>query len=126
MQDPPPSPSPAAANAATRDPSHRGVIPVGDDDFDAEVLRAELPVLVEFGATWCPPCRALEPVVARVADELAGRLKVVSVNTDVSTEAAARWSVRGVPTLMLFVAGERRATRLGLASRHDILAMLRG
>ena len=100
------------------------VIEVDDETFDEEVLRASVPVLVDFGARWCGPCRALHPIVERLAAENAGRVKVVSVDTDASPRTAARYGVRAVPMVLVFRAGERTASHLGLASKDRLLALL--
>jgi thioredoxin 1 len=81
-------------------------------------------VLVDFTATWCGPCKALAPVVERVASENAGRVKVVTVDTDASPEAARRYGIRGVPTLLVFRNGEKTAGHVGLATKEKVLALL--
>lgn len=97
---------------------------VTDATFDAEVLSSPLPVLVDFTAAWCSPCRALAPVVERVAVESEGRLKVVTVDTDASPEVARRYGVRAVPTLLVFRGGQKTAGHLGLTTREKILQMV--
>ncbi|WP_037601568.1 thioredoxin family protein [Streptacidiphilus rugosus] len=79
---------------------------VGDADFAAEVLASELPVLVEFTADWCPPCRMMVPVLAELAAERATELRVVTVDVDVNPETQAGYGVLSMPTLMLFSKGE--------------------
>lgn len=100
------------------------VIEVDDATFDEEVLRATVPVLVDFGAPWCGPCRALHPIMQRIAAENAGRLKVVTLDTDASPRTAARYGVRAVPTVLVFRSGERTASNLGLTSKEKLLALL--
>lgn len=78
---------------------------VTDANFDTEVVASPIPVLVEFGASWCPPCRAMAPVLADVARERAGRLRVVAVDSDANQRAADRLGVMAVPTLFLFSDG---------------------
>jgi thioredoxin 1 len=104
--------------------TNANVIEVGDDDFEREVLAAELPVLVDFVAPWCGPCKALAPVVARVASENAGTVKVVTVDTEASPRTAQRYGVRGVPTLLVFRKGERTAAHVGVATKEKVLALL--
>jgi thioredoxin 1 len=94
--------------------------------FDRAVLRSPMPVLVEFGATWCPPCKALAPVVHALANEHHGRLEVGEVNVEDSPSLAVRFGVRAVPTLVVFAGGIERARHVGLASRAKIVAMLDG
>ena len=84
---------------------------ITDDTFRARVLRAPGPVLVDFTATWCPPCRMIEPVLAELATALAGRLEIVALDVDASPKAAAAAGVMGMPTLSLYVDG-RVATQV--------------
>jgi thioredoxin 1 len=95
-----------------------------DNDFDAEVLQSSQPVLVEFWATWCGPCRALEPVVESVAKQHAGRLKVGKLNIDEHPRAPTRFEVRSVPTLLLFAGGRVVGHLVGSVPRPKIEAML--
>jgi thioredoxin 1 len=104
--------------------SSRNVTAVDDRSFEAEVLRAEGAVLVDFGAKWCGPCRALDPIIARIADENVGRVKVVTVDIDDAPEVAARYGIRGAPTVMVFERGERRAQRVGLTTKENLLKLL--
>ena len=100
------------------------VIEVDDTTFETEVLAADLPVLVEFGAPWCGPCRALAPIVARVASEMAGRFKVVAVDTEESPHTTQRYGIRGVPTLLVFRRGEKTAGHLGMVTREGLLELV--
>jgi thioredoxin 1 len=102
------------------------VTEVTDETFEAEVLRSPVPVLVDFGAQWCPPCKALATVVERVAAENAGRVKVVAMDTDASPRTAQRYGVRAVPTLIVFRNGEKTAQHLGATSKERVLALLAG
>jgi thioredoxin 1 len=87
-----------------------------DATFAADVLASELPVLVDFTADWCPPCKMVAPVLERIAAEEAGRLRVVSVDADVNPELVRTYQVMGMPTLALFVGGERVAQVVGARS----------
>ncbi|MGH7293705.1 MAG: thioredoxin family protein [Polyangiaceae bacterium] len=102
------------------------VIEVDDASFEREVLAAELPVLVEFGAPWCGPCRALAPLVERLAAEHAGRLKVVTVDTDASPRTAARYGVRAVPMVIVFRGGQKAGAHLGMTTRQRLLELIVG
>lgn len=93
------------------------VMEVTDNNFEAEVLKASTPVLVDFSATWCGPCKKLEPVVHEIAGEFEGRLKVVKVDVDQARQTAAKFGVMSVPTVFLFKAGEVRDQHIGLASK---------
>jgi thioredoxin 1 len=106
--------------------ANANVIEVDDTSFDEEVLASEVPVLVDFGAPWCGPCRALEPVVERVATEMAGRVKVVKVDTDASPRTAQRYGIRAVPMVLVFRKGEKTAQHLGATTRERLLALLAG
>jgi thioredoxin 1 len=92
--------------------------------FDAALLASRLPVLVEVGAEWCPPCRALEPVLGDVAGERRGRLEVVRVDADQNPDVAARFGIMSVPTLLLFAAGELRGRWVGYRSKPRLLALV--
>ena len=100
------------------------VIEVDDASFEKEVLAAEVPVLVDFGARWCGPCKVLAPIIERVAGETAGHVKVVTVDMDAAPLASQRYGVRGVPTLLVFRRGEKTAQHLGATTREKILALL--
>lgn len=102
----------------------KAVIAVDDRSFAAEVLEAEGPVLVEIGAAWCPPCRALEPLVEEAAQKYAGRLKVVALDADASPAAAARLKPRGVPTMVMMRGGREVARQLGLVTRARLAEFL--
>ena len=96
---------------------------VTDETFDAEVLRAEKPVLVDFTAVWCGPCKALAPIVADVAREFDGRLKVTKLDIDHSPATASRFGIRGVPTIVLFKGGKEIARQVGLVPKPRLLAL---
>lgn len=87
---------------------------VTTQEFESEVLRSEQPVLVDFYATWCPPCKILSPVLDKLANEFAGRVKVVKVNVEEEFSLAARYGISGVPTLMVFKGGVIVDTMVGL------------
>lgn len=104
--------------------SNENMVEANDTSFADEVLASELPVLVEFSATWCAPCRVLAPVVERLAAELAGQVKVVVMDLDASPRTSARYGVRGAPTLLVFRGGERTAQHLGVTSKERLRALV--
>jgi len=89
---------------------------VSDDSFENEVIKSTLPVVVDFWAEWCGPCKALGPILEELAPGYAGRVKFVKLNVDGNTAIPAQFSVRGIPTLILFVGGQVKATQVGLVS----------
>ncbi len=103
-----------------------GLKRVGDDGFGREVLEAEVPVLVEFTARWCPPCRALAPVLEGLAAAHEGRLKVVAVDVDESQATAERWGVRSLPTTLLFRGGRVVQQLVGAVPRAKLESVVAG
>ena len=97
---------------------------VTDENFDAEVLRSSVPVLLDFTATWCGPCKALSPVIDRLASEFQGVLKVVKLDIDNSPNTPSQFRVRGVPTVMLFKGGKVVAQQVGLTSKENLTGLI--
>jgi len=97
---------------------------VDDATFDAEVLASDTPVLVEFGAAWCPPCRMLAPILDEVADERASRLRVMTVDVDANPVTQGRYGVMSLPTLLLFAAGKPVRQVIGFMSKGRLLAFV--
>ena len=91
-----------------------------NDNFQSEVLESKVPVLVDFWAEWCGPCKALSPVVDEVANEMAGKIKVVKINIDENPESPTKYGVRGIPTLMVFDGGELKETKVGGMSKAQL------
>ena len=99
-------------------------IKITTENFEKEVLQSDLPVLVDFYADWCGPCQMLAPVVAEVAREKAGQIKVGKINVDEETPLAIQYGVSSIPTLMVFKNGKITASSLGYCGKADILKML--
>jgi thioredoxin 1 len=100
------------------------VLDVTDETFDTEVLKAAEPVLVDFWAPWCGPCKMLAPTVDALATDYAGRVRVVKVNTDVSRKAAMNYRIEGIPTLLLFKGGQPVERVVGLQPKDRLAATL--
>ncbi|MDR1890265.1 MAG: thioredoxin [Zoogloeaceae bacterium] len=99
-------------------------VKITTDDFETEVLNSDLPVLVDYWAEWCHPCKMMMPAIEAVATEYAGKLKVAKVNIDEETDLAARYNIRGIPTLMLFRNGSVEETKVGAISKSQIIALI--
>lgn len=94
------------------------------ENFEAEVLNSDIPVLVDFWATWCGPCMMLSPVIAELAEELDGKVKVGKVNVDEQNELAMQYRVASIPTLLLFKNGQLAKTSVGFMPKNDIIETL--
>ena len=94
---------------------------VSDTSFDSEVLKSDLPVLIDFWAPWCGPCKAIGPVVEELAEEYGGRLKVVKMNVDDNPQTPSRYGVRGIPNLILFKGGEVREQIVGAVPKAQLV-----
>ncbi|MEE9275090.1 MAG: thioredoxin [bacterium] len=106
-------------------PSDAGeVLELTDANFDAEVLAAGKPTLVDFWAEWCGPCKAVAPIVASLAREYAGRLRVGKLNVDENPQTAGRYGIRGIPNLMIFAGGEAADQVTGVRPKADLKAMI--
>ena len=96
------------------------VNPVSDDSFETDVLQSEHPVLVDYWAEWCGPCKMIAPILDEVAEGFAGKVKVLKMNIDENNKTPAKYGVRGIPTLMLFKNGEVEATKVGALSKGQL------
>ena len=97
---------------------------VTDTTFSADVLQAPLPVLVDYWAEWCGPCRMIAPLLEEVAQEYAGRLTVAKLNVDENQQTPQKYGIRGIPTLMLFKNGNIEATKVGAVSKSQLTAFI--
>lgn len=97
---------------------------VSDASFELDVLQAEGPVLVDYWAEWCGPCKMIAPVLSEIAKDYEGRLKVCKLNIDENQSTPAKYGVRGIPTLMLFKGGNVEATKVGALSKSQLAAFL--
>lgn len=96
-----------------------------EENFEEEVIKSDIPVLVDFWATWCGPCKMLAPIIAQIADEKEGEIKVGKVDVDEEMELAAEYQVASIPTLLLFKNGEVVETSIGFKSKEQLLEMLK-
>ena len=97
---------------------------ITDDNFDAEVLQADTPVLVDYWAEWCGPCKMIAPALDQIADEYAGKLKIAKLNIDDNPATPRTYNVRGIPTLMLFKGGDIIGQKVGAASKSQLTAFI--
>ena len=95
-----------------------------DLNWNDEVTKSSVPVLVDFTATWCGPCKMLSPIIEKLSVELAGKVKVGKLDIDESPTTSAKFGIRSVPTVMVFVNGERKAQQVGVANREALLKLV--
>ncbi len=100
------------------------IIHTSDDSFEQEVLQSQLPVLVDYWAEWCGPCKMIAPILDEVAKEYEGRIKVAKLNIDEHQNTPPKYGIRGIPTLMLFKNGNVEATKVGALSKSQLTAFI--
>ena len=102
----------------------KNIIQLSDATFEQEVLKSTTPVLVDYWAEWCGPCKMIAPLLDEIATEFAGKLVVAKLNIDNNTSTPPRYGIRGIPTLMLFKNGEVAATKVGALNKSQLTAFL--
>ena len=100
------------------------IVHITDDTFETEVLQSKTPVLVDYWAEWCGPCKMIAPALDQIAAEYAGRLKVAKLNIDENQSTPPKYGIRGIPTLMLFKNGNVEATKVGALSKTQLAAFI--
>jgi thioredoxin 1 len=99
---------------------------ITDDSFDTDVLASEKPVLVDYWAEWCGPCKMIAPILDDVSKDYEGRVQIAKMNVDENREVPGKFGIRGIPTLMLFKGGQLAATKVGALSKAQLTAFLDG
>jgi len=100
------------------------IVHLSDDSFESEVLKSSVPVLVDYWAEWCGPCKMIAPVLDEIAGEYADKIKVAKLNIDDNPNTPPKYGIRGIPTLMLFKDGEVEATKVGAVSKSQLTAFI--
>ncbi|MDN3516232.1 thioredoxin TrxA [Aquisalimonas lutea] len=100
------------------------IVYVSDDNFEQQVLQASEPVLVDYWAEWCGPCKMIAPILEEISNEYEGRLKIAKLNIDENPETPPKFGIRGIPTLMLFKNGNVEATKVGALSKSQLAAFI--
>ncbi|WP_295887091.1 thioredoxin TrxA [uncultured Thiohalocapsa sp.] len=100
------------------------ILDVTDDTFEEEVLNSSEPVLVDYWASWCAPCKMIAPLLEEIAEEYAGKIKIAKLDIDQNRAVTERFKVRGIPTLMLFKGGEPEATKVGAVSKSQLTVFI--
>ncbi len=100
------------------------IVYVTDDSFEQEVLQSEIPVLVDYWAEWCGPCKMIAPILDEIVGEYAGKLKIAKLNIDENSATPPKFGIRGIPTLMIFKDGDVEATKVGALSKSQLTAFI--
>ena len=100
------------------------IVHVTDDRFDEEIINSEGPVLVDYWADWCGPCKMIAPILDEIAEEYAGKIKIAKLNIDENPATPPKYGIRGIPTLMLFKNGNVEATKVGAVSKSQLTAFI--
>lgn len=104
--------------------SNDAIVHVTDDSFDADVLQSDIPVLVDFWAAWCGPCKMIAPVLDELVDQYQGKIKIAKMDVDANKETPAKFGIRGIPTLIIFKGGNVEATKVGALSRPQLVEFI--
>ena len=104
--------------------SNNLILNVTDADFDKEVLQSQLPVLLDFWAPWCAPCKMIAPILESIAPEYQGKIKIVKINVEENSQRPAKFGIRQIPTLMIIKNGEAAATKVGTLSKGQVEAFI--
>lgn len=100
------------------------VLVINDDSFENEVIESNIPVLVDFWAPWCGPCKAIAPIIDELSQQYVNKVKFVKLDVDQNTSTPPKFGVRGIPTLILFKNGQVKATQVGLISKSDLSQLI--
>jgi len=100
------------------------IVTLTDATFESDVLQSDIPVLVDYWAEWCGPCKMITPILEEISGDYEGRVKIAKLNIDENTETPPKYGIRGIPTLMLFKGGEVEATKVGALSKSQLTAFL--
>lgn len=100
------------------------IVYVTDDSFEQDVLQSEIPVLVDYWAEWCGPCKMIAPILEEIVADYAGKLKIAKLNIDENSATPPKYGIRGIPTLMIFKDGDVEATKVGALSKSQLTAFI--
>jgi len=100
------------------------IVSVTDDSFEQEVLQSDIPVLVDYWAEWCGPCKMIAPILDEIVGDYAGKLKIAKLNIDENSATPPKYGIRGIPTLMIFKDGDVEATKVGALSKSQLTAFI--